>query len=66
MGECSYIVGNVLVQVKHVFVPDYHLVLSLLKPKGVGVFWEKKTLVMCKFMKATNFMCYNLRKSTII
>ena len=42
VGECSYIVGNVLVQVKYVFLPDYPLVLSLLKPKGVGVFWKKK------------------------
>ena len=52
-------------QVRHIFLPNYSLVLSLLKPKGVGVFWKKKTLAMCKFMKATIFMCHNLRKSTI-
>ena len=38
--ECSYFIGNVLVQVRHVFLLDYHLVLSLLKPRGVGVFWN--------------------------
>ena len=42
MEECSYFEGNVLVQVKHVFLPDYPLILSLLKPKGVGVYWNKK------------------------
>ena len=36
--ECSYFVGNILVQVRHVFLPNYPLVLYLLKPKGVGVF----------------------------
>ena len=29
-------------QVRHVFLPDYPLVLSLLKSRGVGVFWNKK------------------------
>ena len=43
--ECSYFVSNVLVQVKHIFLSDYPLLLSLLKPRGVGVFWEKKNLV---------------------
>ena len=42
MEECSYFVGNVLVQVRYVFSPDYHLVLSLLKLRGVEVFWKKK------------------------
>ena len=42
MEDCSYFVGNVLVQVKHVLLPNYHLVLSLLKPRGVGVFGNKK------------------------
>ena len=42
MEECSYFVGNVLVQVKHVFLPDYPLVLSLLKSRDVGVFWNQK------------------------
>ena len=37
MEECSYFVCNVLVQVRHVFLPNYHLVLSLLKPRDVGV-----------------------------
>jgi len=43
--ECSYFVGNVLVQVKYVFLLDYALVLSLLKSRGVGVFWNKKNPV---------------------
>ena len=42
MEECSYFVGNDLVQVRHVFLPKHLLVLSLLKPRGVGIFWEKK------------------------
>ena len=42
MEECSYFVSNVLTQVKHVFLPDYHLVLSLLKPKGEGVRSEER------------------------
>ena len=45
MEKYSYFVGNVLVQVRHIFLLDYHLVLSLLKPRGVGVFWEKKNPV---------------------
>ena len=45
MEECSYFVGNVLVQVRHVFLPDYHLILSLLKPRSVGVFWNQKNPV---------------------
>ena len=48
MEECSYFVGNVLVQVRHVFLPDYPLVLSLLKPRGVGVFWNKKDPVQIR------------------
>ena len=43
--ECSYFVGNVLVQVRHVFLPNYPLVLSVLKSRGVGVFWNNKNLV---------------------
>ena len=42
MEECSYFVDNVLVQVRHVFLPDYHLVLSLLKPRVLGYFGTKK------------------------
>ena len=42
MGECSYFVSSVLVQVRHAFLPDYHLVLSLLKLRGVWVFWNQK------------------------
>ena len=43
MEECSYFVGNILVQVRHVFLPDYPLILSLLKPRDVGAFWNQKT-----------------------
>ena len=39
--ECSYFVGNVLVQVRHIFLSDY-LVLFLLKPRGVRVLGNKK------------------------
>ena len=42
MEKCSYFVCNVLVQVRLVFLPDYPLVLYLLKPRDVGVFWNKK------------------------
>ena len=42
MEECSYFVENVLAQVKHVFLLNYPLVLSLLKSRDVGVFWNKK------------------------
>ena len=34
--------GNVLVGVRVVFLPDYPLVLSLLKHRGVGAFLNKK------------------------
>ena len=37
-GEWSYFLGNVLVEVRVVFLPDCPLVLSLLKHRGVGVF----------------------------
>ena len=42
MEECSNFIGNVLVQVRHVFLSDYPLVLFLLKPRDVGVFWNQK------------------------
>ena len=45
MEGCFYFVGNVLVQVRHVFLPDYPLVLFLPKPRDVGVFWNKKNSV---------------------
>ena len=45
MEECSYFVGNILVQVRHVFLSDYPLVLFLLKPRDVGVFWNQKNPV---------------------
>ena len=38
VGECFYFVGNILVQVKHILLPNYHLVLSLLKPREIRVF----------------------------
>ena len=37
-GEWFYFLGNVLVEVRVAFLPDYPLVLSLLKYRGVGVF----------------------------
>ena len=42
MEECSYFEGNVLVQVRYVFLLDNLLVLSLLKPRDVEEFWNKK------------------------
>ena len=45
MEGCFYFVGNVLVQVRLVFLPDYPLVLFLLKPRDVRVFWNKKNPV---------------------
>ena len=42
MEECSYFVSNVLVQIRHVFLLIYLLVLSLLKLRSVGIFWNKK------------------------
>ena len=37
-GEWPYFLGNVLVQVRVVFLLDYPLVLSLLKHRDVGTF----------------------------
>ena len=31
VGDCSYFVGSILVQVRHVFLQNYFLVFSLLK-----------------------------------
>ena len=45
MEECFYFVGNVVVQVRYVFLRGYYLVLFLLKPRDVGVFWNKKNSV---------------------
>ena len=42
MGECSYFVGNILVQVRNVFLSDYPLILFLLEARSVGVFWNNK------------------------
>ena len=37
-GNLSYFLGNILVGVRVVFLPDCPLILSLLKYKGVRVF----------------------------
>ena len=37
-GNLSYFLSNVLVGVRVVFLPDYPLILSLLKHRGVGAF----------------------------
>ena len=42
MGEWFYFVGNILVQVRHVFLPDYPLILSLLKLRNVMSILEQK------------------------
>ena len=41
-GEWSYFLGNILVGVRVIFLPDCPLVLFLLKYKGVGAFLNKK------------------------
>ena len=41
-GRVFLFVGNVLVHVRHIFLLDYPLVLSLLKPRSVRIFWNKK------------------------
>ena len=41
-GEWSYFLGNVLVGLRIVFLPDCPLVLFLLKYKGVGAFLNPK------------------------
>ena len=42
VGEYSCIVGNILVEVRNVFLSDYFLILSLLEVRSVGVFWNNK------------------------
>jgi len=37
-GEWSYLLGNVLVEVRVVFLPDCPLVLSLLKYRDIRIF----------------------------
>ena len=36
--EYRYFLGNVLMEVRIAFLPNYHLILSLHKYRGVGVF----------------------------
>ena len=42
MKEYYYLVGNILVQVRHIFLPNYRLILSLFKSREIWVFWGKK------------------------
>ena len=42
IGDWPYFLGNILVRVRVVFLPDYSLVLSLLKHRDVRVFFNKK------------------------
>ena len=41
-GEWPYFLGNVLVGVRVVFLPDCPLVLSLLKHRSLGAFLNQK------------------------
>ena len=41
-GEGLYFLGNVLLKVRVVFLPNYPLVLSLYKHRGVRAFLNKK------------------------
>ena len=41
-GEWPYFLGNVLVGVRIVFLPDYPLVLFLLKHRSIGAFLNQK------------------------
>ena len=40
--EWPYFLGNILVEVRVVFLPDCPLVLSLLKYRSVGIFLNQK------------------------
>ena len=62
MEECSYFVSNVLTQVKHVFLPDYHLVLSLLKSRDVGIFWNQKKKNPVQIVEAPLFFFFFVEK----
>ena len=42
VGEWSYFLGNILVGVKVVFLPDCPLILSLLKHRDIKAFLNKK------------------------
>ena len=42
IGEWLYFLGNVLVGVRVIFLPDCSLILSLVKHKDVRVFLNKK------------------------
>ena len=41
-GEQFYFLGNILVRVRVAFLPDYPLVFSQFKHRGVGAFLNKK------------------------
>ena len=42
IGEWPYFLSNILMGIKVVFLQNCHLLLSLLKHRGVGVFLKKK------------------------
>ena len=42
IGEWSYFLSNVLVKIRVVFLPNYHLVLFLHTYRSLGVFQKKK------------------------
>ena len=42
LGEWPYFLGNILVGVRVIFLPDCPLILSILKHKGIGTFLNKK------------------------
>ena len=42
IGEWPYFLGNVLVEIKVVFLPDCHSVLSLHTHRSIGVFLNQK------------------------
>ena len=42
IGKRPYFLGNILVGVKVIFLPNCPLVLSLHKHRGVGVFFNQK------------------------
>ena len=48
-----YFVGNVLVQIRHVFLTDYFLVLSLLKVRSVEGILELKKKEIIQIKKAS-------------
>ena len=65
-AEWPYFLGNILVGDKVIFLPDCHLVFSLLKHRGVGAFLNKKKKKdKSKLGKPLNSIIYTIFKKII-